>query len=331
MRAIQLQHTGGLEVLEVSDVPSDPPGLGDVQVRIAAAGVNFIDLHHRAGRYPVEFPMILGIEAAGVVEQVGDESDGWFVGQRVAFILPQRSVKGRAQLGGYTELANVPVANLVVVPDDVELRDAAAVLNQGITAHYLTTSAAPIGPGDVALVHSAAGGVGLLLTQLCKRTGSSVIAVASTEEKRERALAAGADDTLAPDDPAFVERVRELTGGMGVDVVYDGVGRATFDQSLRSLRTRGVMALFGQASGQVESFNPHLLNPLGSLTLVSPALADYVSDADEYAWRASAIFEAVSNGDLRVMVDKVYPLEDAVEAHRRLEERETIGKILLVP
>ncbi|TMQ92234.1 quinone oxidoreductase [Actinomadura soli] len=320
MRAIVITENGGPEVLAPAERPDLEPGPGEVLIDVAAAGVNFIDVYYRTGAYARELPYTPGIEAAGTVAAVGDGVEEFSVGDRVA----SSDVRG-----GYAAKALVAADRLVPVPDGVDLEDAAASMLQGMTAHYLTRSTYPIREGDTVLVHAAAGGMGLLLTQAAKALGARVIGTASTPEKEKLAKDAGADVTLGYD--GFAARVRELTGGEGVAAVYDGVGAPTFDGSLASLRRRGVLALYGAAGGKVPPFDPQRLNPAGSLFLTRPMLAHYVATREELLERASDVLGWVESGVLRVHVGHRYDLAEAGAAHTDLEARRTTGKLLLIP
>lgn len=319
MRAIVVSATGGPEVLTYTDHPDPEPNPGEVLVDVAASGVNFIDVYHRLGRYPLSLPFVLGNEGAGTVAAVGEDVTGLSVGDTVAWA---------GVMGSYAEKAVVPASQLLAVPEGIDADQAAAVTLQGLTAHYLAHSTYEIKPGDDVLVHAAAGGVGLLLVQIAKLRGARVIGTVSTEEKEILARQAGADDVLRYD--GFADAVRDLTGS-GVHVVYDGVGAATFDASLASLRPRGMMALYGQASGPVPPVDPQVLARGGSLFLTRPSMGPYIATRDELAWRASDIFGWVASGDLRVHISARYPLSDAAQAHRDLEARRTTGKLLLLP
>jgi NADPH:quinone reductase len=315
-------RTGGPDVLALEQVPDPSPGRREALVRVQVAGVNFIDVYHRTGLYPKPLPFTPGVEGAGVVEAVGPDTAHVAVGDRVAWALHP---------GGYADHALVPTDRLVRIPDRVPTETAAALMVQGMTAHYLVESAYLLGPGDVALVHAAAGGVGLLLVQLARAAGATVIGTCSTEEKAERVRRAGADHVIRYDRKAFRAEVLRITDGEGATVVYDSVGRATFRDSLASLRPRGFLVLYGQSSGKVEPFDPADLAAGGSLFLTRPSLADYARDRDELEWRAGDLFERVAGGELDVRIDQVLPLEEAPMAHRRLEARETSGKLLLRP
>ena len=321
MNAIQMQKTGGPEVLELRDVSRPEPGAGEVLVRVEAVGVNFIDIYRREGVYKVALPHIPGTEVAGVVEAVG-EGVGLQPGDRVA---------GAAFEGAYAEYAVSPAEKVVKLPEGVTGEQAAAVMLQGMTAHYLAYDVYPLQPGDTCLIHAAAGGVGLLLTQMAKRLGARVIGTVSTEEKERLARAAGADEVIRYTEADFEAAVRELTGAEGVAVVYDSVGKTTFDKSLNCLRPRGMMALFGQSSGVVPPFDLQTLNAKGGLFITRPSLAHYTATREELERRAGDVLEWVAAGELTVRVDSSHPLADAAEAHRRLEGRETTGKVLLTP
>lgn len=319
-KAIQVAATGGPEVLTPTEVPEPRPGPAEVVVEVAAAGVNYIDTYHRTGLYPLELPFVVGLEGAGVVRELGAEVGGVAVGDRVAWA---------SGPGSYAERVAVPAEGVVPVPDDVELDTAAAVMLQGLTAHYLCHSVYPVAEGDVVVVHAAAGGVGLLLTQLVRARGGRVIGTVSTPEKEKLALAAGAEEVVGYAD--FAERARELTGGEGVAAVFDGVGRTTFDGSLSALRRRGVLALFGAASGPVEPVDPQRLNAAGSVYLTRPKLADFMVTREELLGRTGDLFAAIGAGRLSVRIGGRYPLAEARRAHEDLEGRRTAGKLLLLP
>ena len=320
MRAIVVSANGGPDVLVPSDVPEPSGGESDLIVDVTAAGVNFIDIYQREGLYPVPLPDTPGLEGAGIVRSIGSAVSEFSPGDRVAWT---------GHLGSYAEVVAVPEDKAVLVPDTVSLDTAAGIMLQGLTAHYLVTSVYEISRGDAALVHAAAGGVGLLLCQMIRQRGGDVIGTVSTDAKAEAALAAGAKHIIRYDTEDVVDRVRELTGGKGVAVVYDGVGRDTFEASLHSLAPRGVMALFGQSSGPVGPFDPQILNQLGSLVLTRPSLAHFTQDAAELRWRASEVFQALGEGTLSVSLHGTYPLEDASRAHEDLAARITSGKLLL--
>ena len=322
MRAIRVHAFGGAEVLQYEEAPLPVPGPGEARVKIEAAGVNFIDIYHRTGRYQGQLPMVLGVEAAGVVDAVGPQVTEVQVGDRVAYAMQQ---------GTYAEYAVVPAWKLVPLPDAIDIRQAAAVMLQGMTAHYLTHNTYPLQPGETALVHAAAGGVGLLLVQIAKRRGARVIGTVSTEEKAALARQAGADEVIRYTEQDFEAETRRLTGGAGVHVVYDSVGKATFGKSLNCLRPRGYMVLFGQSSGAVAPFDPQLLNTKGSLFLTRPSLGHYIADRKELLWRAGDLFAWIAAGELNVRIDQTFPLAEAAEAHRSMEGRKTKGKVLLIP
>ncbi|WP_019814789.1 quinone oxidoreductase family protein [Saccharomonospora saliphila] len=320
--AIRMRTTGGPEVLEVAEVEPGPPGPREVLVDVAAAGVNYIDTYQRAGIYPVSLPYTPGLEGAGRVAAVGEAVDEVAVGDRVAW---------QGAPGGYAGRAVVPADVVVRVPDAVSDETAAALLLQGVTAHYLTASTHPVGEGDPVLVHAAAGGVGLLLVQLAKARGARVLGTVSTEEKETLARAAGADEVVRYTDRDFVEAAREFTGGEGVAVVYDGVGASTYEGSLAALRPRGLLALFGAASGPVPPIDPQALNSGGSLFLTRPKTGDYTRTRAELDWRVGELFDAVARGALDVRVGGRYPLTEARAAHEDLQGRRTTGKLLLLP
>ncbi|MBI4514185.1 MAG: quinone oxidoreductase [Gemmatimonadetes bacterium] len=322
MKAIRVHAYGGPEVLSREDIPTPAPGDGEVLVRIEAAGVNFIDVYHRTGLYPLSLPFTPGVEAAGVVETVASGLAQVREGDRVAYVM---------QPGAYAEHAVVPAWKLVPIPDSLDTRSAAAALLQGLTAHYLTHSTYSLRQGETALVHAAAGGVGLLLVQLAKRLGATVIGTVSTEEKARLAQEAGADHAILYTETDFEGEVKRITGGRGVDVVYDSVGAASFERSLNCLRPRGALVLFGQSSGPVPPLELGRLASKGSLFITRPALAHYVADRAELLQRAEDLFDWIVSGELGLRIHKTYPLEAAAEAHRDLEGRKTAGKLLLVP
>ena len=309
-------------MMVLEDVEPSRPSAGQALVRIEAAGVNFIDVNQRSGAYPVALPFTPGTEGAGVVEAVGDGVSEVSVGERVAFA---------GAPGAYAEYASVKASRLVVLPEGIDPPIAAAVVLQGMTAHYLVNSVCPFEVGDWCLVHAAAGGVGLLLVQLASRSGLRVIGTVSTAEKGARAREAGAEVVVDYTSEDFVEAVKRHTGGTGVRAAFDAVGRTTFDGSLASLARRGYMVLFGQASGPVEPIDPVRLQQGGSLFLTRPGLVDYTRGRDELLWRAGEVLSLVASGELRVHVHGRYPLDEAPSAHRGLESRATSGKLLLVP
>lgn len=320
MRAIQIKTTGGPEVLELVDLPIPQPGTGQVLVRVEASGVNFIDTYFREGRYPSPLPLVLGQEAAGVVEALGQDVTGFAVGDRVAWT---------GTRGTYAEFALAPVSDLLKLPEHISFEQAAAVLTQGLTAHYLAYSTYSIQSGDTILVHAGAGGMGLLLTQVARRLGARVLTTVSTEQKAELSKAAGADRVILYTQTNFADVVREETAGRGLPVVYDSVGKTTFEDSLKCLQPRGLLALYGGASGAVPPFDLIRLSTMGSLYVTRPTLTDYLQTRDELEWRAAAVFNWVTTGQVHVQVGQTYRLEDAAEAHRALEGRRTTGKVLL--
>lgn len=322
MRAIVVSRHGGPEVLEPAEVADPQPGPGQVVVDVAASGVNFIDVYHRSGAYPGEPPFTPGVEGAGTVSAIGEGVTSVGVGDRAAWVMVRGSYAGRAA---------VPADRVVPIPDGLPAEDAAAALLQGMTAHYLTHATYPVQPGDTALVHAAAGGMGLLLTQLVKQRGGTVIGSVSTAEKEKLARDAGADEVIPYTEADVAASVRELTAGAGVAVVYDGVGRDTFDASLASLRPRGMLALYGQASGAVPPLDLQRLNSAGSVFVTRPTLAHYVAERAELLERAGDVLGWVGSGQLAIHVGGRYPVARAHAAHADLEARRTTGKLLLVP
>jgi NADPH2:quinone reductase len=322
MKAIRVEAPGGPEALRYVDVPLPQPRAGEVLVKLAAIGVNYIDTYHRSGAYTLPLPFTPGSEGAGTVEAVGEGVTGVREKDRVAYAM---------QPGAYAEYALVPAVKLVPIPMAVGFRDAAAVMLQGMTAHYLCTSTFLLEGGHVALIHAGAGGVGLLLTQLAKARDAVVITTVSTPDKEALSREAGADYVIRYELEDFAAATRRITAGKGVDVVYDGVGRTTFDKSLDSLRTRGMLVLFGAASGPVAPIDPQVLHAKGSLFLTRPTLAHYIADPDELQWRSRELFDALIKGRLKVRTEHVYPLEHAHRAHADLEARKTTGKLLLIP
>lgn len=327
MRAIVARTAGSPEVLDIIDLPDPSPGPGELLVRVAAAGVNFIDTYRRSGVYPVSYPHVLGSEGAGLVEAVGPGVAGFRVGDRVAWAEAP---------GSYADLVLVTAAAALAVPEGVGLDVAAALPLQGMTAHYLATSTYPVRDGEDVLVHAGAGGVGLLLTQLARARGARVITTVSTAAKEELSRAAGAADVIRYDryqdlTAQLPADVRAMTGGQGVHVAYDSVGKDTFEGSLAALHRRGMLVLFGGSSGQVPPFDLQRLNRAGSLYVTRPTLADYIATRDELTMRASAVFGAAARGELDVRIGARFALADAAHAHRALEGRATTGKVLLVP
>ena len=324
MRAATIAKTGGPEVLEYTEVEVPRPGPGQVLVKVAASGVNFIDTYFRSGVYTRPLPAVLGSEGAGTVAELGEGVSGLAAGDHVAW------ADGNA--GSYAEYDVVEADRLVSVPEGVDLETAAASMLQGMTAHYLVNSAWELKAGQTALVHAAAGGMGLLLTQLAKAKGARVIGTTSTEAKERLARETGADEVLRYTEVEdLAAAVRALTGGRGVDVVYDGVGKDTFEASLGSLRRRGLLALYGAASGQVPPFNLQRLNSAGSLFVTRPTLAHYIESPEELEWRSREILGAVADGTLTINIGARFPLAQAAEAHTALTGRATTGKVLLVP
>jgi len=322
MKAIQIKQTGGPEVMELVDLPVPQPKSNEAVVKIKAAGVNFIDVYNREGRYKAPLPLVLGQEAAGVVIAAGSDVRGIAVGDRVAYT---------SVLGSYAEYAAVPADRLVKIPAGVGEREAAAAMLQGMTAHYLSHDTYPLRKGETALIHAAAGGVGLLLVQMAHNVGVRVIATVSTEAKAALARGAGADEVILYTQADFETETKRLTAGKGVDVVYDSVGKTTFDKGLNLLRPRGMMALFGGSSGAVAPMDPIVLTQKGSLFLTRPSLGHYIITAEELQARAGAVFGMIRDGKLKLRIEHVYPLAEAQQAHRDLEGRKTTGKLLLLP
>ncbi len=322
MRAIRVQSHGGPEVLRLEDVPVPSPGPGQVLIRVEAAGINFIDVYHRTGLYRQPLPTTLGREASGTVETVGEG---------VTTVRPGDRVASESVTGAYAEYALVPAGRLVPLPPRVTARLGAAVMLQGITAHYLVRSTYPLRRDDVCLVHAAAGGVGLLVCQMASRLGARVIGTVSTDEKAALAREAGASEVIFYTREEFAPAVRRLTGGAGVQVVYDSVGKTTFAGSLECLAPRGMLVLYGQSSGPVAPLDPQVLNQRGSLFLTRPSIAHYTATRAELLDRADELLRDVADGSLVVRIGREFPLEQAAEAHRELEGRRTAGKVLLLP
>jgi NADPH2:quinone reductase len=320
MQAIQVSQVGGPEVLTPVDLPVPSPKPNEALVNIKAAGINFIDVYFREGRYPTSLPFVNGQEAAGVVTEVGSDVTTLKPGDRVAYT---------SALGSYAEYAAVPADRLVKIPDELDFEQAAAAMLQGMTAHYLVHSSYPLKKGETALIHAAAGGVGLLLVQMAKKIGARVIATAGTQEKAQLARDAGADECIVYTEADFEAETKRLTDG--VHVVYDGVGKATFDKDLNVLRPRGYLVLFGGSSGAVPPFDLIKLSQKGSLFITRPTLAHYTATRDELDWRANDVLQSIARGELKLRIHKVYPLADAEQAHRDLEGRKTTGKLLLKP
>lgn len=322
MKAIRVHQYGGPETLALEDLPVPKPGKGEALVRLEAIGVNFIDIYQRMGLYRSALPFTPGNEGAGIVEETGPGAGEVSAGDRVAYA---------GTLGSYAEYAIVPAGRLVKLPDGFDAGAAAAAMLQGMTAHYLTHSTYPLKPGDACLVHAAAGGVGLLLAQMARKRGARVIGTVSTKEKAELARAFGADEIILYTEQDFELEVRRLTGGKGVQVVYDSVGRTTFDKSLNCLAPRGCLALYGQSSGPVPPFDPQILNTKGGLFLTRPSLAQYTATREELLWRANDVLGWAASGELKIRIGARFPLQEAAEAHRQLSGRRTTGKILLTP
>jgi NADPH2:quinone reductase len=320
MRAIQVEVPGGPEAMRLVDVPTPAPGPGQALVRLAASGVNFVDVYFRTGLYKADVPVRLGSEGAGTVEAIGPGVTEVAVGDRVAWAMIR---------GSYAKHAVVPAAMLVPVPDAIDFVTAAGILLQGMTAHYLTQSTFPLKPGDACLVHAAAGGTGALIAQMAHEAGARVFGTVSTDAKAAIAKAAHVDHVIRYTTEDFAAEVKRLTDGRGVDVVYDSVGQATFEGSLNSLRPRGTLALFGQSSGPVPPFDPTILNGKGSLYLTRPSLAHYIATRDELLWRARDVFSGLQSGALTFRLQQTFPLADAADAHRLLEGRGTMGKVVL--
>ena len=322
MKAIRVQFPGGPEVLKYEEVSEPKPAPGQALVRLHAIGVNFIDVYHRTGLYKLPLPFTPGMEGAGVVESVGEGVTEVQLGDRVAYAMA---------VGAYAELAVVPSWQLVKIPATMDFSSAAAVMLQGMTAHYLTHSTYAIQPGDTILVHAAAGGAGLLIAQMAKRRGAQVIGTVSTEEKARLARSAGVDEVILYTEADFEAEVKRLTEGKGLPVVYDSVGKTTYEKSLNCLRPRGMMVLFGQSSGAVPPIDPGILAAKGSLYLTRPSLGHYSATREELVSRADDVIGWVSKGELKLRIEKTFALSDAAEAHRELESRRTTGKLLIIP
>jgi NADPH:quinone reductase len=322
MRAIQIKQPGGPEAMELVELPVPEPKAGEAVVKLAASGVNFIDVYQREGRYQVALPFVLGQEGAGTVTAVGSGVKSVKAGDRMAWT---------GVLGAYAEYAAVPAERLVPIPAGVTDQQAAAAMLQGMTAHYLAHDSYPLKRGQTALVHAAAGGVGLLLVQMAHSIGARVIATVSTEEKAKLARQAGADEIILYTQADFEAETKRLTGGKGVDVVYDSVGKTTFEKGLNILRPRGMMVLYGGSSGAVPPFDPILLTQRGSLFLTRPSLGNYIASREELVARSGAVFAMMAAGKLKLRIEHLYPLAEAQRAHRDLEGRKTTGKLLLIP
>jgi NADPH2:quinone reductase len=322
MKAIQIHETGGPEVLALAELPIPQPGPGQVLIRVEAVGVNFIEIYFRKGTYKAALPLTLGSEAAGTVEELGPGVTGFVAGDAVASV---------GVLGSYAEYALASAAQLVKVPAGLSMQQAAAAMLQGMTAHYLSHSTWPLKAGETALVHAGAGGVGLLLTQMAARLGARVITTVSTAEKAKLSREAGAAEVILYTEQDFVEEVKRLTGGKGVDVVYDSVGKTSFEGSLNCLRPRGLLALFGASSGPVPPFDLIQLSSKGSLFVTRPTLWHYVATREELEWRAGDVLGWAAKGELKLRTEHVYPLAEAAQAQTEMEARRTTGKILLEP
>jgi len=322
MRAIQVKQVGGPEAMELVELPVPLPKANEAVVKLAASGVNFIDVYFREGRYKAPLPLVPGQEGAGVVTAVGADVKSVKAGDRVAW---------SGLLGSYAEYEAVPADRLVAIPQGVSDEQAAAAMLQGMTAHYLSHDTYPLKKGETALIHAAAGGVGLLLVQMAHNIGARVIATVSTEEKAKLARGAGADEVILYTQADFETETKRLTGGKGVDVVYDSVGKTTFEKGLNVIRPRGMMALFGGSSGAVPPFDLIVLSQKGSLYVTRPTLANYIATREELVARSSAVFGMITAGKLRLRIEHSYPLAEAPQAHRDLEGRKTTGKLLLIP
>ena len=322
MKAVRVKEYGGPEVMSYENMDMPELGEHDALVKIEASGINYIDTYQRSGLYQIPLPATLGLEAAGTVEEVGSGPSQFKLGDRVAY----NSVPG-----AYAEYAAVPQAKLVGLPDSVSFNEGAAAMLQGCTAHYLCKSTFPVKDGDHCLIHAAAGGVGLLLIQMVKNAGGFIIGTCSTKAKAELARAAGADEVILYSEQDFEEEVKQITHGKGVDVVYDSVGKATFEKSINCLSRLGYMVLYGNASGPVTEFNPATLGPKGSLFLTRPILFDYTADRQSLEWRSGDVFKWIGNGSLKLRIEHFFSLAESQEAHRALEGRETTGKVILTP
>jgi NADPH:quinone reductase len=322
MKALRVHQYGGIDAIKHEEVPTPEPGAGEARVKIEAAGVNYIDVYQRTGLYQLKLPFTLGMEGAGTVDAIGPGVTEIKKGDRVAYSMVP---------GAFAEYAIVSAARLVPLPPKIDSKSAAATMLQGMTAHYLTHSTYPLKRGDGALIHAAAGGVGLLLVQVAKRLGATVYGTVSTEEKARLAREAGADEVILYTQKDFVAEIKRLTNGRGVNVVYDSVGQTTFEKGLDCLRPRGYMALFGQSSGPVPPFNLGMLAAKGSLFVTRPTLAHYAIEREELLGRAKDLFGWIAAGELKLRIDKVFPMAQAAEAYRLLEGRKTTGKVLLTP
>jgi NADPH:quinone reductase len=322
MKAIRVHAPGGPEALKYEDVPEPAPAAGQAVVKLGACGVNYIDVYFRTGQYKAPLPLTVGLEGAGTVTAVGPDVTSVKIGERVAWT---------GVAGSYAQMTAVPADRLVSLPDGLSFKDGAGAMLQGLTAHYLVTSTYPLKPGDVCLVHAAAGGVGLLLCQMAKMRGATVIGTVSSDEKAALAKTAGADHVILYSKQDFVAEVKRITGGAGVHVVYDGVGASTFDKGFSCLRPRGLMALFGQASGPVPPLDLGVLNAGGSLFVTRPSLNHHIATREELQARAGDVLGWIRHGKVKLRLEHQFPLAEAAEAHRALEARKTTGKILLIP
>ena len=322
MKAIQVQKSGGPEVLTLVDLPAPKPKPNEAVVKVSAAGVNFIDVHIREGLYPSSLPFVIGQEASGIVSEIGADVKSFKPGDRVAYT---------GIRGSYAEYAAVPADRLVLLPPGISEQQAAAAMLQGMTAHYLVYDTYPLKKGETALIHAAAGGVGLLLVQMAKNIGARVIATTGTEEKAKLARAAGADEVILYAQQDFEVETKRLTDGKGVHVIYDGVGKTTFDRDLNVLRPRGYLVLFGAASGPVPLFDVGKLAQKGSLFITRPTLLHYMAAHEELQKRATDVLTMIATGKVKLRIEHIYPLREAQQAHRDLEGRKTTGKLLLIP
>jgi NADPH2:quinone reductase len=322
MKAVRIKQQGGPEVMSIDDVDQPQPAATEVLIKIEAAGINYIDTYQRSGLYQIPLPTTLGLEASGTVEGIGSDVSRFKIGDRVAYT---------NVLGAYAEYSTVDQNKVVALPDGVSFNEGAAAMLQGCTAHYLSQSTYPIKKGDSCLIHAAAGGVGLILTQMAKNAGAYVIGTVSTPEKAELARSAGADEVILYSQTDFEAEVKRITEGAGVNVVYDSVGKTTFDKSIECLQRFGYMVLYGNASGPVTEFNPATLGPKGSLFLTRPTLFDYTADRESLKWRSGDVFKWIDEGKLNLRLEHFFSLADAREAHQALEGRKTTGKIILTP
>jgi NADPH2:quinone reductase len=322
MKAIQVTKPGGSDVLKLADVPKPSPKAGEVLIKLEASGLNFIDVYQRTGLYPIPLPFVLGQEGAGTVEAVGEGVQNFKTGDRVAYT---------GQLGAYAEYSVIPAGRAVKLPSGIDAKTAAAIMLQGMTAHYLSNDTYPVKPGDWTLVHAAAGGVGLLLIQMIKMRGGKVIGTVSTDAKAKLAREAGADEVILYTRQDFEAETKRITGPAGCAVVYDSVAKTTFEKGLNVLRPRGVMALYGQSSGKIDAFDPAVLAAKGSLFLTRPSLVHHILSTEELNKRAGEVMDWVQKGKLKVRIERTFPLAEAKAAHDALEGRQTTGKVLLLP